>query len=121
MPYLYRFCLVRLVGGLTKKCGWAAVEKSAGISLVLDLSADCGSRGRFRGAQVPFVVEDGGAGYPAVGKVVQTVIPAFVAGGTDQMGIARFSSGMKTARIDAAQVDRFAAQRVARLSAGRAT
>src|SRR5207244_3015962 len=81
----------------------------------------CGSRGRFRGAQVPFVVEDGGAGYPAVGKVVQTVIPAFVAGGTDQMGIARFSSGMKTARIDAAQVDRFAAQRVARLSAGRAT
>ena len=57
-------------------------------------------------------------GYPAVRKVVQAVIAAFMAGGTDQMGIARFSSGMKTARIDAAQVDRFPAQRVARLSAG---
>src|SRR5207249_2438142 len=50
--------------------------------------------------------------------VIQTVISAFVAGGTDEMGIAHFWSGMKTARIDSAQVDRFPAQRIARLSAG---
>jgi len=85
---------------------------------MLDLSADSGSRWRFGGAQVPFVVEDDGVGYPAVRKVVQAVFAAFMAGGTDEMGIAHFWSGMKTARIDSAQVNRFPAQRIARLSAG---
>src|SRR5437879_12098132 len=42
-------------------------------------------------------------------------------GGTDQMGFAHFSRGMKAVRIDAALVDSFAAQRIARLSTCGAT
>jgi hypothetical protein len=68
------------------------------------------------GPKVPFVVEDDGLRCPAVGKVVQAVIPALVASGADEMRITHLSCGVKAVRIDSTLIESFAAEWIAQLS-----